>query len=161
MCNSLLHHGLQQEGFSVLHSLPELVQTHVHWVTDAIQPSHPLSSLFLLPSIFLSIRVFSSESVLRIRWPKYWSFSFSISPSDEYSRLISFKTDSFPFRLTLWSLCCPRDSQESSPIPQIKSVNSSVLSFLYSPALTYIHDYWKNRRFAYTDLHHQSDVSAV
>ena len=161
MCNSLLHHGLQQEGFSVLHSLPELAQTHVHWVTDAIQPSHPLSSLFLLPSIFLSIRVFSSESVLRIRWPKYWSFSFSISPSDEYSRLISFKTDSFPFRLTLWSLCCPRDSQESSPTPQIKSVNSSVLSFLYSPALTYIHDYWKNRRFDYTDLHHQSDVSAV
>ena len=79
-------------GFPVHHQLPELVQTHVHWVSDAIQPSS-LSSLLLLPSIFLSIRVFPNESVLCIRWPKYWSFSFSISPSSEYSGLISFKMD--------------------------------------------------------------------
>ena len=77
-------------SLSVPHQLLEFTQTHVHWVGDAIQPSSPLSSLshhaFSLPSI----RVFSRESVLRIRWPKYWSFSFSISPSNEYSGLISF-----------------------------------------------------------------------
>ena len=72
--------------------LPEFTQTHVHWVSDAIQPSHSLSSpLLLLPSVFLSIRVFSSESALHIRWPKYWSFTFSISPSNEQSGLVSFR----------------------------------------------------------------------
>ena len=80
-------------GFPVLHHLTDLAQTHVHQVSDAIQPSHPLSSLLLLPSIFPSIRVFSSESVLHIRWPKYWNFSFRISPSNEYSGLISFRMD--------------------------------------------------------------------
>ena len=80
-------------GLPVLHHLPEFAQTHVYWVSDAIQPSHSLSSPFLLPSIFPSIRVFSSESALPIRWPKYWSFSFSISPSDEYSESISFRMD--------------------------------------------------------------------
>ena len=82
-------------GFPVHHQLLELTQAHVHQVGDAIQPSHPLLSLLLLPSIFPSIRVFSSESVLLTRWPKYWSFSFSISPSNEYSRLISFRMDWF------------------------------------------------------------------
>ena len=104
--------------------------------------------LLLLPSILPSIRVFSNESVLRIRQPKYWSFSFSTSPSNEYSGLISFRMD--------WrSPCCPRDSQESSPTPQFKSINSLALSFLYSPTLTYmtlygtlsIHDYWNNHCF--------------
>ena len=76
-------------GLPVHHQLPEFTQTHVHQVGDAIQPSHPL----LLPSIFPSIRVFSNESVLHIRWPKYWSFSFSINPSNEYSGLISFRID--------------------------------------------------------------------
>ena len=74
----------------VHHQLPELAQTHVHWVRDAIQPSHPLLSL---PSLFPSIQVFSSESVLCIRWPKYWSFSCSISLPNEYSGLISFRMD--------------------------------------------------------------------
>ena len=73
--------------------LPELAQTHVHWVSDSIQPSHPLSFPFLLPSIFSSIRVFSNQSVLHIRWPKYGSFSFSISPSKVYSGLIFFSID--------------------------------------------------------------------
>ena len=73
------------------HQLLEFSQTHVPQVGDAIQPSHPLSSPSLLPSIPLSIRVFSNESVLRIRWPKYWSVSFNISPSKEYSGLISSK----------------------------------------------------------------------
>ena len=82
-------------GSPVHHQLPELAQTHVRWVGDAIQPSHPLLPLFFLPSIFPSIRVFFNESVLHIRWPKDWSFSFSISPSNEYSGLISFWMDWF------------------------------------------------------------------
>ena len=80
-------------GLPVHHQLPESTQTRVHRVSDAIQPSHPLLSPSPLPSIFLSIRVFSNESVLHSRWPKYWSFSFSISPSNEYSGLISFRMD--------------------------------------------------------------------
>ena len=80
-------------GFPVLHYLPELAQTHVLLVGDAIQPSHPVTPLLLLPSIFSSIRVFSNELALCIRWSKYWSFSFSISPSNEYSGLISFRMD--------------------------------------------------------------------
>ena len=82
-------------GLSVPHHLPEFAQVHVHRIIDAIQPSHPLSSLLFPPSIFPRIRVFSIESVLHIRWPKYWSFSFSISPSNEYSGLISFRIDWF------------------------------------------------------------------
>ena len=78
-------------GLPVHHQLPE--STHVHWVGDAIQPPYPLSSLLLLPSIFPSIRVFSNESALRIRWPKYWCFSFNISPSNEHPGLISFRMD--------------------------------------------------------------------
>ena len=78
-------------GFPVLHYLPEFAQTHVHWVGDATQPSHPLSLPSPLPPIFPSMRVFSSKSALCIRWPKYWTFSFSISPSNEYSELISFR----------------------------------------------------------------------
>ena len=81
-------------GLPVHHQLPEFTQTHVHRVGDAIQPSHPLSSLLLL-SIFPSIRVFSNKLVLRIRWTKYWSFSFSISPSNECSGLTSFRIDWF------------------------------------------------------------------
>ena len=84
-------------GFLISHQHPEPAQTHVHWVSDAIQPSHPLLLFrpLLLPSIFPSSRVFSSESVLHIRWPKHWSFSFSFSPSNEYSGLISFTIDWF------------------------------------------------------------------
>ena len=77
------------------HQLPEFTQTHVYWVGDAIQPSHPLSTLLHPPSIFPSITVFSNGSALRIRWPKYWSFSSSISPSNEHSGLISFRIDWF------------------------------------------------------------------
>ena len=77
----------------VHHQLLEPTQTHVHCVSDAIQPSHPLSPLLLPPSIFLSIRIFSIELALCFRWPKHWGFSFSISPSSEYSRLLSFRID--------------------------------------------------------------------
>ena len=80
-------------GLPVHHQLPESSQTHVHRVGDAIQPSHPLSPPSLLPPIPPSIRVFSSESALCMRWPKYWRFSFSISPSNEYPGLISFRID--------------------------------------------------------------------
>ena len=91
--NSLRPHGLQHASLPCLSTTPELTQTHVHRVTDSFQPSHPLSSTSPLPSLFPSIRVFSKESVLNVRWPKYWSFSFSISPSNEYSGLISFRMD--------------------------------------------------------------------
>ena len=84
-------------GLSVHHQLPEFTQTHVHWVGDTIQPSHPRRPLLLLPPIPPSIRDFSNESALRIRWPKYWSFSFSISPSNEHPGLISFRMDWLAF----------------------------------------------------------------
>ena len=127
-------------GFPVHHQLPKLAQTLFHQVSDAIQPAHPLlspSPAFNLPSI----RVFSSMSVLCIRWPKYWSFSFSIRPSSEYSGLISFRIDWFNLLAVQGIL------KETSPTPQFKSISSSVLSFLYSPTLTSIYDYWKNHSF--------------
>ena len=108
---------------------------------ESVMPSNHLilcRPLLLLPLVFPSIRVFSNESALCIRWPKYWSFSFSISPSNEHSGLISFRMDWLDF-LTV---------QESSPAPQFKSINSLALSFLYSPTLTSIHDYWKIVLFA-------------
>ena len=80
-------------GFCVLHNLLEIAHTHFFWVSDATQPSCPCHSLFLLPLIFPSVKVFSNESPVRIRWPNYWSFSFSICPSSEDSGLISFKID--------------------------------------------------------------------
>ena len=93
-------------GFPAHHQLSELAQTQDHQVGDAIQPSHPLYPLLLLPSIFPSIRVFSNESVLCIRWPKYWSFSFSISPSSGYSGLISFRIDWFDLLSVQGTLKC-------------------------------------------------------
>ena len=107
---------------------------------ELVMPSNHLILCFpllFLPLIFPSIRVFSNELVLHIRWPKYWSFSFSISPLNEYSGSISFRMD---WRLD-WSPCSPRDSQESSPAPQFESINSSVLSLLYGSTLTSMHDY--------------------
>ena len=95
---------------------------------------HPLR---LLPSIFPSIRVFSNESVLAIRWPKFCSFSFSISPSHEYSGLISFRMDWLDFLAVQGTL------KASSPTPQFKGIKSLALSFLYNPTLTSIHDCWK------------------
>ena len=127
-------------GFPVHHQLQKLAQTHVYRVGDVIQPSHPLCPLLFLPSIFHSIRVISSESVLRIRWPKYWSLSFSISPSNEYSGLIFFRTDWFDLEVqgTLKSFLQHHSS---------KSTNSSALSFLYGLILTSLYDYWKNHSF--------------
>ena len=109
--------------------------------TKSVMPSSHLilcRPLLLLPPILPSTRVFSSESTLHMRWPKYWSFSFSIIPSKEYPRADLLQNG------LVGSPCSPRDSQESFPTPHFKSINSSVLSFLHSPTLTSIHDHWKN-----------------
>ena len=101
---------------------------------ELVMPSNHLifcPPLLFLPSVFPSIRVFSNESALLISWPKYWSFSFNISPSNEHSGLVG-------------SPCSPRDSQESFPTPQFKRISSLALSFLYSRTLTSLHDHWKN-----------------
>ena len=98
-------------GYPVYHQLPELAQIHVHRVDDTYSNISFSVVLLLLPSIFPSIRVFSNESLLCTRWPKYWSFRFSIRTSNEYSGLISI------FRSWFDLLCCSRDSQESSPAP--------------------------------------------
>ena len=134
LCNPM---DCSTPGFPDHHQLLEHTQTHVHHVGDVNQPSHSLSSPSLPAFNPSQQQGFSNESDLHIRWPKYWSSSFSISPSNEYLGLISFRMDwGSPFS--------PRDSQESSPT---SSINSWVLSFLYSPALTSIHDYWKNHSF--------------
>ena len=99
-------------------------------------------SLSLLPSVFPSIRVFSNELALRIRWPKYWSFNFSISPSNEYSGLISFRIDWF-------DLLAVQGTLKSSPASQFKSINSLELSLPYGPTCICIHDYWKKYSFDY------------
>ena len=144
--------------FLVLHYLPEFVQILVHCVNDAIQSPHPLSHpLLFLTSTFPRIRVFSIESVLHVRCPKYWSFSFSfsfsISPFNEYLGLNFFRMDWFDF-LALQGIL-----KSLSLAPQFESINSLVLSLLFGPSLTTVHDYWKNRRFEYMDLCWQSDVS--
>ena len=114
-------------------SLPKLMSI------ESVMPSNHLilsRPLLLLPSVFPNIRVFSNESALSIRWPKYCSFRFNISFSSEHPGLIS-------FTILVGSPCSPRDSQEFSPTPQFKSINSLALSFLYSPTLTTTLDYWK------------------
>ena len=126
-------------GFPVRHQLLELAQPHVHWIGDAIQPSHPLSS----PS---PSALNLSHHQGHFQWVLFLtsggqSIGASASASD------------------LQISCNPRDSQESFPTPQFKSINSSALSFLYVPNLTSIHDYWKNHSFDWTDLCQQSNIS--
>ena len=132
-------------GFPVHHQLLELTQTHVRRVSDAIQPSHPLSSPSPPAFNLSSIRVFSSELALCIRWPKYWSFSFSTSPSNEYSGLISFRID--------WlDLLAVQGTLKS--LLQHHSLKASILwcSAFFMVQLSSIHDYWNNNSFVYTDL---------
>ena len=136
MSYSLQHHGLQHARVPC----PSLsISSLLTFMSiKSVMPSNHLvlsRPLLLLPSIFPSIRIFPSESVLHIRLPKYWSFSFS--PSNKYSGLISFRIDWF-------DLLTVQGTQESSPAPQLKSISSSALSFLHSPTLTSIHDHRKN-----------------
>ena len=128
-------------GFSVHHLLPELNQTHVHWVSDTIQPSHPLLSpsppaFSLSQHQYLFQWVSSSHQVAKVLefQLQYQSFQWI------------FRID-FLQNALIWSPCSPRDSQETSSTPQFKSINSLVLSFLYSTTLTSVNDYWKSHRF--------------
>ena len=121
-----------QASLSITNSRSSLRLTSI----ESVMPSSHLilcRPLLLLPPIPPSVRVFSNESTLLMRWPKYWSFSFSISPSNEHPGLISFRMD----WLDLLAV-------QGSPTPQFKSINSSALSFLHSPTLTSIHDHWQN-----------------
>ena len=134
-------------GLSVLHHLLKFAQVYFHCISDAIQPSHPQ-----MPSSFSALNLsqhqgLSDESAVCIRWPKYWSFNFSISPSNEYSGLISLKIDWFDLLAVQRAL--------KSLLRQLEGINSSVL--LYSPALT-VHDYWEDYSLGYMDLCRQSDV---
>ena len=140
-------------SFPVLHDFLELAQTHILGVSYTILPCHPVTSPLLLPSILPSIKVFYNELGFHIRWSKYWNSSFNISPSNEYSGLISFWIDWFELFFS------PRDSQESSPAPQFNSVNSSALSLLYDPTLTSIHNYWKQHSFEYVGICWQNNIS--
>ena len=124
-----------QASLSITNSRSSLKLTSI----ESVKPSSHLilcRPLLLLPPIPPSIRVSSNESTLRMRWPKYWSFSFSIISSKEIQALISFRMG------LVESPSSPRDSQESSPTPQFKNISSSVVCFLWGPTLTFTHDYW-------------------
>ena len=128
-------------GFPIHHQLPQLDYTHVHQVSDAIQPSHPLSS----PS---SPAFNLSQHQGLFKW---------VSSSHQVAKVLELQLQHQSFQwifrtdfLKDWLVglaCCSRDSQESSPTPQFKSINSSALSFLYGPTLTFMHDHWKNHSF--------------
>ena len=151
LCDPMNHN---MPGLPVHHQLQEFTQTHVHWVGDAIQPSHPLSS----PSLPAP-----NPSQHQGLFP--W-----VNSSHEAAKVLEFQLQHQPFQWTprtdllqdglVGSPCSPRDSQESSPTLQFKSINSSALSFLYNPTLTSIHDYWKNHSLHYMGLCWQSNVSA-
>ena len=139
-CMSNMSMDYSTPGFPILHHLLEFAQIHVHWVAEAIQPSHPLSSPF--PPIF---NLFQHQGLFQMSWlftsgGQNWSFSFSISPSNEYTGLI-------PLVLTGLISLLSKGLQESSPTPHFKGINSSALSFLYGLTLTSIRDYWKNHSF--------------
>ena len=127
--------------FTISRSLLELMSIESVMLFNHLILCHLLLlHLLLLLSILPNIRVFSNELALHIRWPKYWSFSFSISPSNEYSELISFRIDWF-------DLAVQGTLKKSSPTPQFKSISSPVLSLLYGPTLLSVHNYWKNLSF--------------
>ena len=151
--DSLRPHELQHTRLPVHHQLPEFTQTNVYWVGDAIQPSHPLSSPF--PAF---------------NYSQHQGFFKWVSSSHQVAKVLEFQLQYQSFQWLfrtefladglVESLCSPRDSPESSPTPQFKVINPSVLSFVYSPTLTSIHDYRKNHSFDYMDLCWQSNVSA-
>ena len=149
---SLPPEGLQHARLPCPSLSPKVCSTHVHWVSDFIQPCHPLSS----PSPALNFPqhqglfhwIGSSHKVA------LWSLSFRISPSSEYSGLISFRIDWF-------DLLAVQGTLESSPAPQFESINFLALRLLYGPTLTSVHDYQKNHSFDYMSLYQQSDVSVL
>ena len=135
-------------AFTISRSLLKLMSVKLVMPTNHLILCHPL---ILLPSIFPSIRVFTNDSALQIRWPRYWSFSFNISPSNEYSGLIFFRMDCF-------DLLAVQGTRKS-----LLQHHSSKVSILWHPVfmvqtLTSVHDHWKNHRFDYTDLCWQSDA---
>ena len=150
LCNPM---NFSMPGLPVHNQLPETTQTHVHWVGDAIQPSHPLSSPSP-PALNLSQHqglfkwVSSSHQVAKVLELEHRSFQWK------------FRID-FLWDWLVWSPCSPSDSQKSSPTPQLKSINSSALFLLCGLVLTYIQDYWKNRSFDFTGLCRQRNVSAL
>ena len=137
-CPTLQPHGLQHARLCCPSPTPRPCSNSC----PSSQWCHPTISSSVIPfsshlQSFPALRFISNESALRIRWPKYWSFSFNISPSNGVR--VDFLED-----WLVGSRCSPRDSQESSPTPQFKSINSSAVSLLHSPTLTSIHDSWKN-----------------
>ena len=150
LCNPM---DCSTPGLSVPHHLPKFAQVHVCCISDAIQPSHPLTPLLLLLSIFPSIRDFPNESAVHIRWPKYWSFSFSISPSGNIQGWC-------PLRLAGLISLLPRDSQESSPAPWFEGINSLAFCLLYGPALTTVCDHQEDHSLDYMDFCWESNISA-
>ena len=151
MSHSLQPHGLQEAKLPCP-SLSLLVSSNSWPLSQSVMPSNHLilgHPLLLLPSFFLSIKVFSNELTLHIRWPKYWSFSSRISPSNEYSGLISFRIDWFELLAVKETLKNP-----------LQHHSSKILILPCSSFFMSIHDYWKNHSFCCTDLCWQSDISA-
>ena len=145
--------NLSMPSFPVLHCLLELLKL---LSIESVMPSNYLIAccpLLLLPSTFPSIRVFPSESTICIRWPKYWNFSFSINPSNEYSGWL-------PLGLDWFDLLAVQGTLKSSPTSQFKSISSSALSLVYDPTITSVHNSWKSHSFDYADHCWQSDISA-
>ena len=147
MSDSLLPHELQHTRPPYLSPTPVAYPNSCPlswWCHPTISSSVvPFSSC---PQSFPASGFFSNESALRIRRPKYWSFSFNIQ-SFQWIFRVDFLED-----WLVWSPPCPSDSQESSPVPQFENINSSVLKLLFGPTLTFIHDYWKNHSFVYMDF---------
>ena len=152
MSDSLWCHGLQPgRFFCLLCCLLEFALTHARWVNDACNELILCGPFSSCPQILPSIRVFFNESALGIRWPKYWSFSFSISPSDEYTGFMSFRIDWFD-RLAVKGF--------SRVFSSTTVRNHQVLSILFGPTLTSVHEYWKNHNLDYMVLCEKSNASA-
>ena len=135
-------------SFTIFRSLFKLMSTESEMSSNHVILCHPF---FLPPSILPSIRVFSNELTVRIRWTNYWSFNFSISPSNAYLGLISFRID--------WLDLLAVQGTPKRLLLHHEGINSSVLNLLYGPTLTSTHDYWNNHSFDYTDLCRQSSIS--
>ena len=149
ICNPM---DFSTPGLPVPHHQLKFVQVHAHCFSDAIQPSHPLIPLLLLPSIFPSIRDFSNESPVHIRWPKYWNFTFSISPFQWLFRI------DFP-KIDWFDILAVQGTLRSLLQHHNKGINSLALHLLYDTARTILCDHWEDHSFDYMDLCQQSNVS--